>query len=96
MKTRLLIRFVGTMALGLVLTVVVIAQEPDQAQKSTDQPVSGWRVETVDSEGSVGLCFSLALDKDGYPHNSYFYHTGQMSSTHIETHPGGTSTRWPM
>jgi hypothetical protein len=30
----------------------------------------------VDSEGSVGLYSSLAVDKDGYPHISYFYHTG--------------------
>jgi len=33
---------------------------------------SGWHIETVDSEGSIGEYTSIALDSSGYPHVSYF------------------------
>ena len=36
---------------------------------------SGWHVQTVDSEGDVGGCNSLALDDDGHPHISYREHS---------------------
>jgi hypothetical protein len=35
------------------------------------QDDAGWHIETVDSEGNVGLYASLALDGGGYPHISY-------------------------
>jgi hypothetical protein len=37
---------------------------------------SGWNVQTVDSEGDVGLDTSLALDSNGNPHISYRGDTG--------------------
>ena len=33
---------------------------------------TGWQIETVDSEGQVGLHTSLDVDAAGYPHISYF------------------------
>jgi len=32
----------------------------------------GWQIETVDSEGVVGGCPSLAVDANGHPHISYY------------------------
>ena len=58
------------------------------------QDGSGWHIETVDREGDVGLCTSLALDGNGHPHISYYdsapngdlkYAYWNGSGWHIET-----------
>ena len=41
------------------------------------QTGGGWQLETVDSIGSVGLYPSLALDRDGYAHISYYDETNK-------------------
>jgi hypothetical protein len=60
-----------------------------------------WEIETVDSEGVVGEYTSLALDRDGYPHISYYDATNEAlkyvykdsSGWHIETVYEGTWDR---
>jgi hypothetical protein len=47
---------------------------------------SGWHLETVDDAPGVGAYASLALDRGGYPHISY-YDSTNVECTHILTLP---------
>jgi len=61
---------------------------------------TGWHIETVDSDGDVGIFTSIALDDDDYPHISYGEYIDKATSNlkyayqdaggwHIETAVSG-------
>lgn len=53
--------------LSIAMAIIVMAIAPTTGAVN-------WTRETVDSDGDVGKCSSLALDKNGWPHISYHEH----------------------
>ena len=62
-------------SLNIVLSLSVMAVP--QILGPEPLQVSEWQIEIVDSEGSVGITPSLALDSNDYPHISYNDHTNE-------------------
>ena len=60
-----------------VLAVPVPTSDLENGEEGLPALSSDWRIEVVDSEGLVGLYTSLATDRNGRPHISYYDATNE-------------------